>query len=349
MEGERIMMRRVKIWTLLLFIPLLVVTGCGKKEESGSQPKEVRIGIIRVPNDKQVAISQNYFKEYFEDKGIKTKFMFFDSGVAANQAFSSNSIDFAEMGYTNGVVALSTGIPVELIWIHEVLGTNEALVVQKDGNIKDITALKGKKVATPFSSTSHFSLLRALNEAGITDDVTLLDMQTSEIVAAWDRGDIDGAYTWEPTLSTLKENGHVLIDSQEMADKGYLTANIDLVHQDFAKKYPELVEDYLLALNKGVKFYQEEPEKAAESTAKELSISKDDALNQMTGTTWLTLEDEISPDYLGTEKNPGAFNEVFFKTGEFLNKQGAIKDVPTKEQIQAFIQPKYIEQAIKKQ
>lgn len=334
---------------LLLIMSLLVIlfVGCGKKETS-DLPKEVRIGIIRVPNDKQVAISKKFFEEYFEDKGIKTKFIFFDSGVAANQAFSSNSIDFAEMGYTNGVVALSTGIPVNLIWIHEILGTNEALVVPNSSDVKDIKDLKGKKIATPFSSTSHFSLLQSLKIAEIEQDVDLLDMETKDIVAAWERGDIDGAYTWEPTLSTLKESGKVLIDSKELSEKGFLTANIDLVHQDFAKKYPELVEDYLLALNKGVEFYKENPDEAAESCAEALGITKEEALNQMKGTTWLTLDEEIMPEYLGTSEKEGQFNQVFYDTGVFLNEQNAIKNVPTKEEIKNFIQPKYIENAIKK-
>lgn len=334
---------------LLLVISLLAIlfVGCGKKEIS-SLPREVRIGIIRVPNDKQVAISKKFFEEYFEDKGIKTKFVFFDSGVAANQAFSSNSIDFAEMGYTNGVVALSTGIPVNLIWIHEILGTNEALVVSESRGVKDIKELKGKKIATPFSSTSHFSLLQSLKIAGIEHDVDLLDMETKDIVAAWERGDIDGAYTWEPTLSILKESGKILIDSKELSEAGFLTANIDLVHQDFAEKYPELVADYLLALNKGVKFYQNNPDEAAESCAEALGITKEDALKQMKGTTWLTLEDEISPDYLGTSEKEGRFNQVFYDTGTFLNEQQAIKNIPTKEEIKKFIQPKYIENAIKK-
>ncbi len=336
------------ILSLGLLLILLVACGGNKKESNGDLPKEVRIGIIRVPNDKQVAISKDYFEEYFGSRGIKTKFVFFDSGVAANQAFSSNSIDFAEMGYTNGVVALATGIPVNLIWIHDILGTNEALVVPNDSKAKTVADLKGKKIATPFSSTSHYSLLQSLKEAGIEKDVELLDMETKDIVAAWERGDIDAAYTWEPTLSILKESGRVLIDSKELAEKGHLTANIDLVHEDFSKKYPELVEDYLLTLNKGVKFYKDHPDEAAEACAKGLEISKEDALKQMNGTTWLTMEDEITTDYLGTSDNPGKFNTIFYDTAVFLKEQGSIQKVPSKDDIKAFIQPKYIEAALKK-
>ncbi|MDF0478741.1 MetQ/NlpA family ABC transporter substrate-binding protein [Vagococcus sp. PNs007] len=327
-----------------------ILASCGGKEEAGKDalPKEVNIGIIRVPNDKQVAISEDYFKEYFEDKGIKTNFMFFDSGVAANQAFASGSIDFAEMGYTNAVVALSTDIPVKLIWLHEILGSNEALVVPKDSKAKEVKDLKGKKIATPFSSTSHYSLLNALTEAGIKADVKLLDMQTSEIVAAWERGDIDGAYTWEPTLSAIKETGKVLTDSKELADKGYLTANIDLVREDFAKKYPDLVSDYIKVLNKAVSYYEKSPEKAAEAAAKPLEITPEEALKQMKATTWLSSEKQISADFLGTSDKPGNFHQVFMDTANFLKEQGSISEVPTMEEINDFIESSFVEKSLEK-
>lgn len=335
---------------LLLSLIILVFTGCSSKEKGGEDalPKEVKIGIIRVPNDKQVAISQNYFDEYFKEKGIKTKFMFFDSGVAANKALSSNSIDFAEMGYTNGVVALATDIPAELIWIHEVLGTNEALVTPKDSGITDVKQLKGKKIATPFSSTSHFSLLQALKLAGIENDVTLLDMETNDIVAAWERGDLDAAYTWEPTLSTLKETGTVLIDSETLAKKGFMTVNIDLVNTEFSKKYPQLVQDYIKSLDKGVAYYKENPEDAAKGAAKELGIETNDALEQMEGTTWLNMGEQVSADYLGTEKQPGKFHDVFKDTAVFLNNQKSISHVPSEEEIHQFINSSYIEKAMEK-
>ncbi|MGY3703298.1 taurine ABC transporter substrate-binding protein [Vagococcus martis] len=345
------MKNRTKVSLIvMLSLIILVFTGCGSKEKAGDDklPKEVKIGIIRVPNDKQVAISQNYFDEYFKDKGIKTKFMFFDSGVAANKALSSNSIDFAEMGYTNGVVALATDIPAELIWIHEVLGTNEALVTPKDSGITDIKQLKGKKIATPFSSTSHFSLLQALKLAGIEKDVTLLDMETNDIVAAWERGDLDAAYTWEPTLSTLKETGNVLIDSQTLAKEGFMTVNIDLVNTEFSKKYPELVEDYIKTLNKGVEYYKNNPEDAAKGAAKELGIETSDALEQMQGTTWLNMSEQVSTDYLGTEKNPGKFHDVFKDTAIFLNNQKSISSVPSEDDIHKFINTTYIEKAMEK-
>ncbi len=343
-------MKKLVSMTAFLSLGLLLLSGCGGEKkaenEQGGQPKEVNIGIIRVPNDKQVAISTKKFDEYFADKGIKTKFIFFDSGVAANQAFASGSIDFAEMGYTNGVVALSKKLNTELIWLHDVLGENEALVAQKDSDIKEVKDLKGKKVATPFSSTSHFSLLKALEEAGIKKDVKVLDMETTDIVAAWERGDLDAAYTWEPTLTKIKATGRVITDSKELADKGHMTTNIDLVRKDFADKYPELVVDYLAVLEKGQEFYTADPKKAAEVVAKDLNLKPEEALNQMQASTWLTPEEEISEKYLGTEEKPGQFHKVFLDTIDFLADQKSISEKPSKEDVANFINSSYAEKLV---
>ena len=59
-------------------------------------------------------------------------------------------------------------------------------------------------MAVPFASTAHFSLLKAMENAGLSaSDVTVLDMQPDKIYASWNSGDIDAAYIWEPTLSQL--------------------------------------------------------------------------------------------------------------------------------------------------
>ncbi|MGM0125342.1 taurine ABC transporter, periplasmic binding protein [Enterococcus sp. AZ194] len=343
-------MNKLKIIAAMVMVGLLL-TSCGdtkrKAEDNDTGlPKEVNIGIIRVPNDKQVAISEGYFDDYFTDKGIKTNFIFFDSGVAANQAFASGSIDFAEMGYTNGVVALSKNLSVELIWIHDVLGSNEALVAQKDSEITTVADLKDKKVAVPFSSTAHFSLLKALQEAGIEKDVQLLDMQTAEIVAAWERGDIDAAYTWQPTLAKIEETGTRLTDSEKLAEKGYMTTNIDLVRKDFSAKYPELVVDYLAVMSKGRELYWEDAKTASKIVSKDLEIEPEEALAQMKGSTWLTPKEQLSEKYFGTMKKPGQYHQVFIDTAKFLKEQKSLSEVPSEEEVHQFINSSYIEKLI---
>jgi len=340
-----------KVIVFMLVLLLLLVFPydrfTGKNGLSGDYPSTIKIGTIRVPNDKTVAIEKGYFEEVFGPKGIKTEYIFFDSGTSANQALASGKIHFAEMGHTNAVVAQGQNLDVELIWIHEVLGSNEALVV-KD-HIQTVEDLRGKKVATPFSSTSHLSLLKTLEKNNIDPkELTILDMDTADVVAAWKRDDIDASYIWEPGLSELlKSGGRVLINSEDLAKEGIITANIDLANKTFAHKYPDLVADYISVLSKSYDLYSEDRPAAIEAASKRLGIDMDSIEKQMNGTIWLAREEEISKDYLASDREPGGFHKVFMDTAVFLKDQGKIEKLPSEEEVREFINSSYIERSIR--
>ena len=124
-------------------------------------------------------------------------------------------------------------IAYKVPWIHDVIGAAESLVVKNDSGVTDFTGLVGKKVGTPFGSTAHYSLLAALELNGVDPTkVKIVDLQPPDILAAWQRGDIDAAYVWNPTLAELKKDGTVLITSEELAKQGKLTADLAIVTND---------------------------------------------------------------------------------------------------------------------
>lgn len=340
-------MKQMKLGLSLLLLALLLlpVSGCaGQSNDEG--PETIRIGYLRVPNDESIAKAEALFDDYFAPRGIRCDFIIFDSGVDANKALLANSIDFATMGDTNAVIALATGLEVELIWIHEVLGAAEQLVARRDAGITSVEDLAGRTVATVFASTAHFSLLHALRDAGIEDDVTLLDMQTADIVAAWQRGDIDAAYTWQPTLDELLREGVSLVTSLEMAERGVVTANVLLARRGFSQAYPQLTAEFIAALADAGDLYRTDAAAAAEIAARELDITADVAAAQMLGSRWLTREEALSADFMGTSDQPGHFVQVILDTAEFLAGQSSIDQIPSYDEIAAFVNPEYIEQSL---
>lgn len=342
-------MMKTKMQVLfVMLVGLLVFTACGDEASEGNesgenQPEVVNIGYLRVPNDEMVAKTEGFFDQYFADLGIETNFVVFDSGVEANQAFASGSVDFASMGNTNGIIALSRGLDVELIWLHEILGEIEGLAVREGSGIERVEDLQGMKIATTFASTSHYSLLQVLNDAGIADDVELIDMKTVDIVAAWERGDIDAAYTWQPSLGKLLDGGEMLISSEQAAEMGHKTANILLARKGFTEQYKDLTTDFIAALVEGGNLYREDSKTASEIVADPLEIAPEEALMQMEGSVWLTPEEEISSEYLGTSEEAGDFSRVMKQTSDFLLEQGSISESPSQEDFDAFINPEYIE------
>lgn len=340
--------KRFRAFLLTFPLILLVNFSCSsRKRENSRYPSKIRIGTIRVANDKTVMRSLKIFEEALEEKGIKSEYIFFDSGTSANVALSSGGVDFAEMGYTNALIALARGIEVKCIWIHEILGANEALVAQKNRGITTVSDLKGKVIATPFVSTSHYSLMKALDIYGVKkSEVTLLDMDSVDIVSAFEQQNIDAAYSWEPTLTKLKEKGHTLLTSEDMAALGFMTANVELVRTKFAKKYPTLVTLYISSLAKAGEVYENNPEIAVKAAAKALNITYEQASSQMKGTKWLSLKEEISADYLGDGTKAGKFAFVFYDTAQFLQSERKLKNIPSLNEIGEFIESKYIKSAL---
>ncbi|KRO00052.1 aliphatic sulfonates family ABC transporter periplasmic ligand-binding protein [Companilactobacillus kimchiensis] len=317
----------------LLMILTFSLVSCSSNDNL--QTNEIRIGILNTPNDVAVARNKNYFQKAFPNK--KITFITFDSGVDANKALMSGGVDFATMGDTNGIVALTAGIPVKLLWINEICGSNECLIVRKNSGIKSIADLKGKKIATPFASTSHYSLMITLRNAGLENKVKLLDMDTQNIVAAWKRGNIDAAYTWQPTLSQLQNNGQVLTDSSDLFKKGYSTANITLVSKVFLKAHPNEVRKVVQVLAKTHRLRKDNYQMTVESAAKQTGISQSDAAKQIKGTKWISLNEEYSKDYLGNEQEPGQFILAMQRAGKFMYGQQTISYAPSLKQFQEFV------------
>lgn len=323
-------MKRIIAGLLLLF-PVLFFSGC-QKEQAAKKISEVRIGVLNVPNDVAAARQNHSLAQAFSKKGVQVTFITFDSGVDANKALLSNSIDLATMGDTNAVVALAADIPAQLIWINDVIGDNEALVMKSADSWSD---LAGKTIATTFASTSYYTLLKLLQKHHLEDKVQLLDMQTQDIVAAWKRGDIDGAYTWQPALSSLQQTGTILYTSQQAAEEGIITANVTLARSRFIQQAPELVQTFTSVLGQIHQRYQEEPQPIIALTAQKLALTEKEAALQIGTSQWL------EPDAMKTFITDH-FLDSLDQTGRFLGARQNLVSQPTRSDYQQFINTAFI-------
>lgn len=328
----------------------VLFTGC-KKDDSGEKTTKdgklvVRIGTQEMPNDEGIAKALNYFTEAMGDE-VEVELVNFSSGKDVNTAIASKSIDFGLLGSCPAALAIAQDLGVEFIWIHEVLGSVESLVAKSDAGITEVADLKGKTVAVPFASTAHFSLLKAIENAGLSSaDVEVLDMQPDKIYASWTTGDIDAAYIWQPTLAQL-EDQVVVCTSGDLADLGYMTSNCEVVRTDFAKDHPEVVQAYVSALNKAANVYKEDEATAVSTIATALELTEEDALFQMQGSIWLNGQEQLGEAYLGTSDTKGDIVQNLYETAEFLKDQGSISKVPEKSVFETAVNPSYIEAAIK--
>ena len=315
-------------------------TGSDSTEQTASSelPEVVNIGTMNLVNGDLIA---QYEKLYEEELGVKVNLQLFDSGRDVNTAIAAGSIDISQAGTSPTALGLSSDVPYEVIWLADIIGSAESLVVKNESGIRDIQGLKGKKVATPFASTAHYSLLNALKLAGVEEsEVTILDLQPQDIFAAWQRGDIDAAYVWYPILDKLLEDGTVITHSGELAKKGIVTGDATVVRKEFGEKYPDIVSKYLQIQIKANDIILNDKDKAAEEVASVLEISAEDAANQLSQFEYLTADEEL--DYLNNK-----LAEILKNTADFLVEQQSITSAPSLDDFKASINTSYLEAAAK--
>jgi taurine transport system substrate-binding protein len=144
-------------------------------------------------------------KELEKATGYKINWKQFGGGGEVIKAMASGGVQLGEVGSAGIAAAVSRGEPYELFWILDDIGDAEALVAKNGSGINSVKDLKGKKIAMPFNSTTHFHTMVALEQAGVDPkDVQILNMRPPEVRAAWQRGDIQATYIWDPVLSEVK-------------------------------------------------------------------------------------------------------------------------------------------------
>lgn len=216
-----------------------------------------------------------------------------------------------------------------MAFVLDVAGDNEALVVRNGAGISEVTGLRGKKVATSFASTAHYSLLAALDRAGVPEsEVTLVDLEPQDILASWQRGDIDAAYTWLPTLDELKKTGKVLLTSRELATAGKPTLDLGVVATAFVEAHPEAVDAWRKAEARALDLIADDPDAAAQAVGAELNLGQAEAKAQLSQGVFLKPEDLASPEWLGTPGKVGGLAQNLVSAAQFLKDQQKIDAVP---------------------
>jgi taurine transport system substrate-binding protein len=182
--------------------------------------------------------------------GYKISWKQFGGGGEVIKALASGAVQVGEVGSAGIAAAVSRGEPLQLFWILDNIGDAEALVAKNGSGINSVADLKGKKIATPFNSTSHFDTIVALEQAHVNPaDVQILNMRPPEIRAAWQRGDIQATFIWDPVLSEVKKDGKVITSSGKIAaETGKATFDGYVVNSDWAKTNHDFVVKFVKIL-----------------------------------------------------------------------------------------------------
>ena len=287
-----------------------------------AQAVDVTVAYQTSAEPAKVAQADNTFAQ---TSGAKVDWRKFDSGSSVVRALASGDVQIGNIGSSPLAVAASQQVPIEVFLLASQLGNSEALVVKK--SIKDPKDLIGKRIAVPFISTTHYSLLAALKHWGLKPgQVQIVNLQPPAIIAAWQRGDIDGAYAWAPAVNELEKEGKVLTDSAQVGKWGAPTLDVWVVRKDFAQQHPEVVTAFARSALAAQKAYLDSPESwlKDDNNLNKLSrlsgVPAQQVPGLVKGNTYLTAQQQVAQLGQPVDKAIG-------DTAQFLKEQGKVPQV----------------------
>jgi taurine transport system substrate-binding protein len=271
------------------------------------------------------------------------------SGAQINAGVVAGSIDVGiGIGSSPSAAGISQGIPYKVVAMLDNIGPAEEMTVRASDNIKSPADFKGKKIATPFGSTSHFRLIGFLKTNNLSlSDVTVLDLPPEQIVAAWKRGDIDAAYVWSPAKAELLADGGAVYETyKELDAKGYVIADLIIARNAFAHANPQAVTGLLSAYGKALDLYRTQPDQAAAIVGQAAGVSAAVAAANLAQYDFVPLKTQLTSAWLGTPGHPGVFAAQLQHTAEFLVGQRSIRRALGAAAYQSGIDTSYLEQAV---
>lgn len=304
---------------------------------STAQAVEVTVAYQTSAEPAKVAQAENSVAKL---SGATVDWRKFDSGSSVLRALASGDVQIGNIGSSPLAVAASQKLPIEVFLIASQLGNSEALVVKPE--ISSPQDLIGKRIAVPFISTTHYSLLASLKHWGIKpEQVQILNLQPPAIAAAWQRGDIDGAYVWAPVVNELAKQGKVLTDSAQVGQWGAPTLDVWVVRKDFAEQHPEVVTAFAASALDAQKAYLAQPEQWLKdpnnlNTLARLSgVAPEQVPELVKGNRYLPVAEQVVQ--LGQP-----VDKAIRDTAEFLKQQGKISQVD--QDYSAYVTDRFVKQ-----
>lgn len=313
---------------VVILITLFAVgmLGCERpKNESNSVEKKIESSPFRIAvvtwvghGPFYLAREKGFYKKYdlkidiqkIEDIGARRSAL-----LAGKLEGIITSVDALSNGAANGLKAKT------IMKIGE--GDGADGIVAKQG-INSLSDLKGHTVAFARGTPSHFFLLLALKEKGLSSkDITPRYMTAGDAGAAFVAGAVDACVTWEPWVSTAKEkgNGNILATSR---DRPGILVDTFAVRNDVISDRPDDVKKFMKAWFDAIEYWKENPEESNKIMAESLGVPYEDFMAMLAGDKFSDYQDNLK--YFGTRENPGQYWDVFDRANNAWKTEGLIEN-----------------------
>jgi sulfonate transport system substrate-binding protein len=223
---------------------------------ASAEVKEIRIDYATYNPVSLVLKDQGFLEKALEKDGIKVRWVQSLGSNKALEFLNAGSLDFGSTAGAAALIGRINGNPVKSIYVFS-RPEWTALVTRKDSGITKVEDLKGKRVAVTRGTDPHIFLVRALQDAKLTEkDVKLVLLQHPDGRTALERGDVDAWAGLDPLMAAAEvESGATLFYRNAAAN----TWGVLNVSEAFAKDNPALVGTVLKAYEQARAFALSNP------------------------------------------------------------------------------------------
>ena len=241
--------------------------GLGTAALALSLPRLARAaGRVRIGYQKNGSLAVMRQQRRLEAQGLAAEWVEFNSGPPLLEALNAGAVDFGATGDTPPIFAQAAGADLLYVGAQPITGASEAVLVPASSPIRQVSDLRGKRVAFTKGSSAQYMVVQVLASAGLKPaDIQPVNLQPADAGAAFRNGSLDAWAVWDPffAIAEAEPTTRVLITAEGVAPSN----SFFLASRGFTEREPGTVLALLDAINATADWARANPEDLAQTLA----------------------------------------------------------------------------------
>lgn len=298
--------------------------------QAGKEPVTINVALNAGLNVLLLVKEQGLLDEALKKYNAHVEWSEFASGPPLLESLTAKRVDLSFLGDGAALQGQGAGVGFSNIGLINDGAALNSVLVRPDSGIKDLTGLKGKKLAVAKGTTSHVFLVKFLKQYGMAEsDLDLVNLQLTDALSAFQSGQVDAIATIDPYTTQLTGQKKAI----ELKPKEVIKAPVTLiVRNEFSKAHPDIVAEVLKVYKSAAEWQDSHIEEASQIYAKLKGL--DPALVKVLITKQAAGLMPISKEIIDIQQE----SADFLYESKFLRKQFQFQD---------YVNNTYVEAALK--
>jgi NitT/TauT family transport system substrate-binding protein len=239
----------------VLIVAVAALAGCGGDGDLGSEDGATTLKVQETAGMPSAFVGFGIQQGIFERHGLKIELEQTQGGAATLPALVNGDVQVGGSNVVSLLIAESKGLPVQAI----APGTSArgagqddfgALLAAPGSGIRDARDFEGTTVAVnTLDNIAEVVVKAALEKEGAdASKVKLIEVPFPDMGAAMERGDVQGAFSIEPFVSTSVESGAKVVNYSYVETEPEMQVGAYAVARDFAQENAGAVDAFKAAV-----------------------------------------------------------------------------------------------------